>query len=77
MSGDPALVSEPPLPPARFPLRGSSLRIGRAIDASIRIDHPLVDARHATLLEREDGWWMVAPTGRVQVNGAPLDREHP
>jgi hypothetical protein len=68
----PLLVTEAPLAAAEFPLRGASIRIGRAIDAGVRLDHPLVDARHAMLLEREDGWWISAAPGRVQVNAELL-----
>jgi hypothetical protein len=65
----PLLVTEPPLAAAEFPLRGASVRIGRAVDAGVRLDHPLIDAKHALLLEREDGWWITAPPGKVQING--------
>lgn len=75
MSATPTLVTEPPLPPAQFPLRGATLRIGSAADAPIRIDHPLVELRHAMLLEREDGWWIAASGDRVHVNGVPLQGE--
>lgn len=76
MTGEPYLVTEPPLAPATFPLHGFQMRIGRTVDSPIRIDHPLVDARHAMLLDREDGWWIAASAGRVVINGTPLSGEH-
>jgi len=73
---EPALLTEPPLQPARFPLRGATLRIGRAGDSPVRVDHPLVDARHAMLVEREDGWWITASPGRLTINGHAMERDH-
>lgn len=69
-------MTEPPLAPVRYALRGATLRIGRGPDSPVRIDHPAIDARHAMLLEREDGWWITAPAGRVTVNGRAMEREH-
>ena len=74
--GAPSLVTEPPLAPQRFALHGAQMRIGRTVESAIRLDHPLVDARHALLLEREDGWWITAPAGRVRINDAILLGDH-
>ena len=76
MSAEPLLIAEPPLAPVRYPLHGATMRIGRGIDAGVRVEHPLVEARHAMLLEREDGWWLASTTGRVQLNGAGFGGEH-
>ncbi len=76
MNAEPLLITEPPLAPVSYPLRGATMRIGRGVDAGVRVEHPLVDARHAMLLEREDGWWLAATAGRVQLNGQSFGGEH-
>jgi len=64
----PSLVSLAPLPEAHFPLTSSPFVVGRARDAGARLDHPLVQPRHAVLLEREDGWWLSGGNASVLVN---------
>lgn len=69
----PSLVSLAPLPEAQFPLTSSPFVIGRARDAGARVEHPLVQPRHAVLIERADGWWLTAGTASVLVNERPAD----
>ncbi len=72
MPSRPSLTSVSPLPAAVFPLTSSPFVIGRAREVGARLDHPLVQPRHAVLLEREDGWWLSGSNPSVTVNDEPL-----
>jgi hypothetical protein len=65
----PTLTTEPPLAPDVHEVGSSPFVIGRAVGAGARVDHPMVQPRHAILLEREDGWWISSAAPSVSVNG--------
>ena len=61
-----------------IPLLGETL-LGRAPTADIRLDDPLVSARHARLFRR-DGRWLLADqesTNGTLLNDQPVDGQRP
>lgn len=54
------LIAHPPEQAAivRHLRQDEVLRIGRAADSGLRIDHPSVSRTHAELVDDADGWWL-------------------
>lgn len=72
-----AIPTLEPLPPTRgdpVSLSGGTPRwIGSASGCALQLFVPGIADRHVALVEREDGWWIVAGNGPTLVDGRPLD----
>jgi len=71
MASRPELIPTPPTRGDRVPVAASPFWIGAAADAGLRLLLPGVDARHVSIVEREDGFWISPsrPAAAPRVNG--------
>jgi hypothetical protein len=73
----PRLIAYPPDGAAvvRSPAPGEPLRIGRAMDCGLRLDHPSVSRAHAELADAGDGWTLrdLGSKNGTFVDGARID----
>ncbi|HXE71137.1 MAG TPA: FHA domain-containing protein [Candidatus Nitrosotenuis sp.] len=62
----------------RFPLRGTSVQVGRLPECTIRLHDPAVSRHHLSLLQQE-GEWVLHHRGSnpTVVNGVAVDAERP
>jgi len=69
----PKLVPSAPTRGPEVPVAGSPFWIGTAADAGIRLFLPGIAARHVSILEREDGFWVSPARAEAapRVNGQP------
>ena len=60
-----------------LPLTGNRLRIGRGEDCEVRLNDPEVAAHHATLVHRDDTWWIEAASAEspTWVESRQITRE--
>ena len=78
MRTQPALHPLPPTGGVVVPLSTSPFWIGSASGCALRLYLPGIAGRHASIMEREDGFWLAAGPGAVPpptVNGAAVQSE--
>ena len=68
----PTLVPLPPQRSAPVSLNTSPFWLGSHRDAGVPLFLPGVVERHAVLVERADGYWILPGSGPASVNGAPI-----
>ena len=72
MAPVPSLVPLPPQRTAPVSLNTSPFWLGSNREAGYPLFLPTVVARHAVLVERADGYWILPGSGPTSVNGAPI-----
>ena len=70
---NPRLKSLAPQPARSVQITSTPFWIGTAASADYRVDAPTVRGRHAAIIERADGYWLVKGEGDVTVDGRSID----
>jgi hypothetical protein len=72
MIRNPALIPRPPQRPEPIPIGLGPLWLGSGEGATHRVFLPGVADRHAAVVERADGYWVIPGAGRALVNGTAI-----